>query len=256
MKKPRVLVTNDDGIDCFFLHVLVEALKEHFTVVVVAPKTEQSWVSKSMSRYRTVKVEKFEGLNCPAWSVDGTPGDCVNIALGNLLDEKPDVVASGINVGYNTSLPLIICSGTIAGASEGALWGLPALAFSIVVPKEIFNSVKSQNGHVDKEFETSLRTAASISTKFTIEHTSKTPEDVIVHNVNFPYPVTISTPIEHTIPDRRGIGGLFKHIGEDTYQFSFAQSKRLNTSEKLTDYDCVNQGSISYSLLNFSKISC
>ncbi len=256
MKKPGVLVTNDDGIGCFFLQVLVEALKEHFTVVVAAPKSEQSWVSKSMSRYRTVKVEKFEGFNCPAWSIDGTPSDCVNIALSNLLGEKPDVVVSGINVGYNTSLPLIMCSGTIAGASEGALWGLPAFAFSIVVPKKIFNSIKEQNGQVDKEFETSLRTAASISTQFTIEHASKTPEDIIVHNVNFPYLVTNGTPIEHTIPDVRGTGGLFKHIGEDTFQFSFDQSKRLNTSGKLTDRDCVNQGSISYSPLNFSKIGC
>jgi 5'-nucleotidase len=254
MQKPRVLVTNDDGVGCFFLQVLVEALKEHFTVVAVAPKSEQSWVSKSMSRYRTVRVEKFEGLNCPAWSVDGTPSDCVNIALGNLLDEKPDVVVSGINVGYNTSIPLIMCSGTIAGASEGALWGIPAFAFSIVVPKEIFNSVKSQNGHVDKEFETSLRTAASISTQLTIEHINKTQKGLIVHNVNFPYPVDNGTPIEHTVPDDRGIGGLFKQISEDTYQFSYDQSKRLNNSGKLTDRDCVNQGSISYTPLNYSNI--
>lgn len=256
MKKPRVLVTNDDGVSCFFLHVLVKALIEHFSVVVVAPKTEQSWVSKSMSRYRTVKVEKYEGLGCPAWSVDGTPSDSVNIALGNLLDGKPDVVASGINVGYNTSYPLIMCSGTIAGASEGALWGLPALAFSLVVPKDIFDSVKANNGRVNKDFETSLRTAASIATKFTIEQASKRPSNIVVHNINFPYPVINSTPIVHTVPDSRGTGGLFEDKGDGIYQFTFDQSKRPHSSGKLSDRDCVNQGSISYSTLNFSNICC
>ena len=255
MKKPRVLVTNDDGISCFFLQVLVEALHEHFSVVVVAPKSEQSWVSKAMSRYRTVKVEKHEGLSCPAWSVDGTPSDCVNIALGNLLEEKPDIVASGINVGYNTTLPLIMCSGTVAGASEGALWGLPAIAFSLVVPKEIFDKIKAQSGHFNKEFEISLRTAASISARFTLEQVNKPTKELIVHNVNFPYPVANSTPIVDTVPDSRGIGGLFNHIGGGIYQFTYNQSKCSRSTGKLTDRDCVNQGFISYSILNFSKIS-
>ena len=254
MEKPKVLVTNDDGIDCFFLQVLVEALKEHFTVFVAAPKSEQSCVSKSMSRYRMVKIEKYTGFDCSAWSVDGTPSDCINIALGNLLNEKPDIVVSGINVGYNTSLPLILSSGTIAGASEGALWGLPAFAFSIVVPKEIFNNVKRHNDHVDENFETSLRTAASISTQLTIEHIDKTLNALIVYNVNFPFPVVKDTTIKHTVPDGRGIGSLFKHIGEGTYQFVFNQSNRINTSGKLTDRDCVNQGFISYTTLNFSSI--
>lgn len=253
MKKPTVLVTNDDGVGCFFLHALVAALQEHFSVIVAAPKSEQSWISKGMSRYRSVKVEKYNDLACPAWSVDGTPSDSVNIALGNLLDEKPDIIVSGINVGYNTTLPLILCSGTVAGAVEGAFWGLPALAFSLVVPRDIFDQVKANNGRYNEEFESTLRTAATLSAEFTLKLAGKPENDLIVHNINFPYPLTENTPIKHTFPEIRGLGGFFQDTGNGTYQFSYHHSLDSLPEGNFTDRQCINEGSISYSILNYSK---
>ena len=102
----RLLVTNDDGIGCVFLHELVRALiaADH-QVFVVAPKIEQSWTGASKSRHRPVRSESADlGLRCPTWIVDGTPSDCVNIGIDHLLPEPPEAVLSGINVGLNASL--------------------------------------------------------------------------------------------------------------------------------------------------------
>ena len=126
--KPLALVTNDDGIDSAFLHRLVEALAKDFEVAVAAPAFEQSWIGRAISRRTEVEVIPSPShfpSGVQAWAVSGTPTDCVNIALGNLLDRQPDIVVSGINIGFNTTETLILCSGTIAGAMEGAQWGLP-----------------------------------------------------------------------------------------------------------------------------------
>src|ERR1039457_6206995 len=126
----RLLVTNDDGITSPFLHELIAALKTAgHELYVVAPLKEQSWTSASKTRNRPVKSTACDhGFNCPTWTVDGTPSDCVNIAIAHLLPVKVEGVVSGINVGFNCSLGFILASGTVAGAWEGALHGLPALA--------------------------------------------------------------------------------------------------------------------------------
>src|SRR4051812_42654529 len=109
----RLLVTNDDGIDCVFLHELIFALKSAGHVLqVVAPVTEQSWSGASKTRSRPVKSAVVDrGFGCPTWTVDGTPSDCVNIALAHLLPRSKtgpradsaevDGVVSGINIGFN-----------------------------------------------------------------------------------------------------------------------------------------------------------
>ena len=100
--KPHALVTNDDGIESAFLHRLVEALLPDFQVSVAAPAFEQSWIGRAISRRREVEVIQSPSIfpsGVDAWAISGTPTDCVNIALGNLLPKLPDIVISGINIG-------------------------------------------------------------------------------------------------------------------------------------------------------------
>ena len=119
--KPHALVTNDDGIDSIFLHRLVDALLPDFRVSVAAPAFEQSWIGRAVSRHREVEVLQSPALfpeGVDAWAISGTPTDCVNIALGNLVQGPVDIVLSGINIGFNTTETLILSSGTVAGASS------------------------------------------------------------------------------------------------------------------------------------------
>lgn len=123
-----ILVTNDDGIDSTGLKALVEALKEMDDVRVVAPDRERSAVSHALTLHRPLRVVESK----PGWfEVDGTPADCVHLAIKTLLDKEPWLIASGINKGGNLGDD-IIYSGTVAGAVEAVLLGYQSFAISLV----------------------------------------------------------------------------------------------------------------------------
>lgn len=134
MNLPKVLVTNDDGIDVHGLTILVEALADIADVYVVAPKEEQSGKSHSITFMREVTPQERDVKGAvAAWVLDGTPADCVMWAIDYLKDEEgitPDFVISGINLGYNTGLAAYY-SGTVAGAREGAINGIRSIALSV-----------------------------------------------------------------------------------------------------------------------------
>lgn len=125
----NILVTNDDGIESQGIEALSQALSQLGTVVVVAPKTEQSAVSRSITFRTPLRIEKRESPVDLSFAVTGTPADCVFVALHHLLEGKPDLLVSGINTGPNLGDD-ILYSGTVAGALEGALNGVPSIAIS------------------------------------------------------------------------------------------------------------------------------
>ncbi len=128
----RALVTNDDGILADGIRTLAAELSTLGEVVVVAPDRERSATGHAITVLRPLRVEKIAipGLDVEAWAVDGTPSDCVKLAVEALLDRRPDVVVSGINRGPNLGTD-VLYSGTVSAAIEGAICGLPALAVSV-----------------------------------------------------------------------------------------------------------------------------
>ena len=125
---PLILVTNDDGIHSPGLIALSVAMKELGKVFIIAPDRERSAVSHSLTLHRPLKVEN---LRQDVFSIDGTPTDCVILAISKLLPERPALVASGINRGGNLGGD-ITYSGTVSGAIEGTLLGIPSFAISLV----------------------------------------------------------------------------------------------------------------------------
>jgi 5'-nucleotidase len=127
--RPLFLLSNDDGVDAIGLRTLREALRAVGTVVVCAPAVEQSGTSHAITLHRPLRLlEEEPGI----YSVDGTPADCVYVAVhaeGRLLPRRPDVVVSGLNHGLNLGNDTFY-SGTVAAAREGALKGIPGLAVS------------------------------------------------------------------------------------------------------------------------------
>ena len=123
----RILVTNDDGIRSDGLETLAVALEELGDVVAVAPLLESSAISHSLTLRRPLRLERIAPQR---FAVDGTPADCINVAIAKVLGELPDVVVSGINRGANVGDD-VFYSGTIAGAMEAALLGIPSLAISL-----------------------------------------------------------------------------------------------------------------------------
>jgi 5'-nucleotidase len=124
---PRILVTNDDGYFSPGIEALAAALRAIGEVIVVAPHAEASAVGHSLTLRRPLRIEK---ISPQVYSVDGTPTDCVNIAIDEIMEERPDLVVSGINKGLNVGDD-VTYSGTVAGAFEAALLGFPGIAVSL-----------------------------------------------------------------------------------------------------------------------------
>lgn len=254
----KLLVTNDDGIDSRFLHELIAALKNAgHDLYIVAPLHEQSWTGASKTRSRPVQSATCDrGFGCPTWTVDGTPADCVNIAIAHLLPHKVEGVVSGINVGYNCSLGFILSSGTVAGAWEGALHGLPAIALSQDVPEDTYYYLKEHGGQPDEALLTTLRTSAAHSARLASELLPKTPpRSFIVHNVNFPLQSRPDTPVKRTVPAQFFVPGLFSPADADgRHKLIWCEGENVSPPEPLNDITCVESGWISHSVVDYRKL--
>jgi len=131
----RILLTNDDGVSFYGIHALVNAFYLEHEVIVVAPAEERSGFSHSVTIFSPFSYSgagsKIPVKNIEAYAVNGTPADCVKLAILHLLkDRLPDLIISGINSGPNLGQD-IMYSGTVGAASEGVLLGIPSIAISL-----------------------------------------------------------------------------------------------------------------------------
>ena len=131
VKETLILITNDDGIYSAGILQLKNALQKIGTVTVVAPLVEKSAVGHAITLSDPLRVMEVErDGNFFGFAVNGTPADCVKLGCRCILEHKPDLVVSGINLGPNTATN-IIYSGTVSAAAEGAIMGIPSFAVSI-----------------------------------------------------------------------------------------------------------------------------
>ena len=140
----RILVTNDDGVFSEGIRLLAEALGEVGKVTVVAPDREQSASGHSLTLHRPLRLQRVRE---DWYTVDGTPTDCVNLAvLGLMKDEPPDLIVSGINFGLNLGDD-VTYSGTVSATFEGSLLGIPSVAFSQEVAEDFSFADASRFAH-------------------------------------------------------------------------------------------------------------
>ncbi len=132
MSKPIILVTNDDGVMAPGIRNLIQFMKEIGEVVVVAPNKPQSGMGHAVTISNPLRLEKIS-KDSPTleYSCNGTPVDCVKIAVNRVLKQKPDLIVSGINHGSNSSIN-VIYSGTMSAAIEGAMENIPSIGFSLL----------------------------------------------------------------------------------------------------------------------------
>lgn len=226
MAKPRILITNDDGIHADGIKALEAALMPLGEVFVVAPEAEMSGASHSLTLARPLRIRRIDDHH---WTVDGTPTDCVVMALNKILppDMPPDICCSGINHGPNLGDDASY-SGTVAGAMEATILGVPGIAFSLAVSRE-------------PDFRESAKIAASITERAL---STGLPAGTLL-NVNVPRGVPTGTRIttqgfktarpvisEHTDPR----GKLYYWIGEVRNGFR---------AEGGTDFEAIDAGLVS-----------
>jgi len=161
----KILLSNDDGYQAPGLQALADALCTIGDIVVVAPDQDRSGASNSLTLVNPLRARTMENGFI---RVDGTPTDCVHLAITGLLEVEPDLVVSGVNAGPNMGDD-VLYSGTVAAATEGRFLGLPAIAVSM-------------NSHEPEHFETGARVALELVQRLVREPLA---ENVIL-NVNVP----------------------------------------------------------------------
>lgn len=250
----KILITNDDGIDSPFLLPLVETLAKAHELIVAAPAREQSWIGKAMSRRGSVDMQVRNDFPCQAYSLDGTPSDCVNIALGHLFTEKPDLAISGINIGHNAGLSFIASSGTIGGALEASLQNVPAIAASMYLDPQLFEIACKRDRPLPDSLRGHICQAATILERFARDvFDAQGARYGQVHSLNFP----CSNLDEATIKPARAAqtlsSSLFERDG-DQFHFAYKPLETLDADDAPTDRNLVHAGEITHTIIDYTAI--
>jgi len=168
----RILLTNDDGIMADGIYEIARELEKNYEVIIVAPETQKSAQSHAITLHKPliIKEVKLEGIKSTAYSISGTPADCVRAGIEAIIQDKIDLVVSGINLGLNCGMD-IIYSGTVSAAVEANIYNIP----SIAVSAEWMNGTSN------------YLIAAKYATKVIEETKSKIMDTNIVLNLNTPY---------------------------------------------------------------------
>ena len=207
----KALISNDDGITASGILAAKKAVENLCDTCVIAPETQQSGIGHALTLYEPLRVNKYilkDGSL--GYGVSGTPTDAVTIGLFQLLDEKPDIMISGINTGFNLGQAELTTSGTLGAAIEAASFGIPTIAISQEV---IRDDIKFENGEIEIDFDFAGKMLNKIS-KIVLK--KGLPEGIDLLNVNIPEnPVNeefevvklgkrMYTPIMHKRLDPRG----------------------------------------------------
>lgn len=225
-EKPRILITNDDGYHSEGIIELENALREIGDVYVVAPASEMSGASHSLTLARPLRIRRIDERH---WTVDGTPTDCVTLALNQILpfEERPHICASGINHGANLGDDATY-SGTVAGALESTILGVPGLAFSLVVNR---NQDFTESAKIAKQLtEKALKEGLPDGTLLNINIPKGTPKGIHITKQGFKNARPVIS--EHTDPR----GKLYYWIGEVREGFH---------AEGGTDFEAIDEGFVS-----------
>ena len=208
---PHILLTNDDGYDSPLLLPTIAALRELGDLTIAVPESEQSWRAKSMTRVDPVTVKNITLGGLPAYTISGTPADCVNLAIYNLMENKPDCVVSGTNIGGNIGLSYLLSSGTVGACIEGNIAGVPGLALSQHLTSEIFQGWVKQRAFAPKTLAHLQALIHDLIPQVWADLGPSLTQELVTWNINFPY-----EPLENAIKHTR--------LGQSFYNQCFQRS--------------------------------
>lgn len=238
----KALISNDDGVTASGILACKKAVENLCETYVVAPETQQSGIGHALTLYEPLRVNEYTLKDGSiGYGVSGTPTDAVTIALFEIMDEKPDIMISGINTGYNLGQAELTTSGTLGAAIEAASFGIPTIAISQEVTRD---DIKFENGENQVDFDFAEKMLNKIS-KIVLK--KGLPDGIDLLNVNIPEnPVNdeievvklghrMYTPVIDTRQDPRGkeyywIGGEAydeDEPGSDGYELKKAHKTTL-----------------------------
>jgi 5'-nucleotidase len=239
-----ILLTNDDGIHSPALVPFALALRELGRVEVVVPDRERSWIGKAITRHDPVEVVEIEREGIAMFAATGYPADCTQIGAHSLFDETPDLVVSGINIGYNHGLAFMMSSGTVGAAAEAWISGLPAVAVSAGTVDEPWGEW-SQWVWEDEARQMWERLAGLAVPLIAALLEHGPPEDADVVSINMPGRADPSTPKRITSLARIGYDRLFAPMGGGRFRHEFGGGFRELAGLDGSDVEAAGERAIS-----------
>jgi 5'-nucleotidase len=245
-----ILLTNDDGYKSAGFLPLLKELSKEFSVVAVTPDREKSWIGKAITTKKVLKVRRVKRDGFEIATTNGTPADCVQIGLYNILDSFPKMVVSGINQGANVGHARILSSGTVGAAMEASIEGVKSIASSLRIPLE----VKKKTNLFDPKNYWLFEDASKITAKIIKILMEKEFDDgVDLFSVNVPPGATIDSDIEITRPFKEAYGKLF-HETDDGFVLTTPRLEFKNLQEG-TDLKALSEGKISLTPISLALFS-
>ncbi len=236
--KPKIMLTNDDGITSTGLWAAYEALAPIADVTVVAPATQQSAVGRSISIFEPIRATRVTMNGVPAYSVGGKPTDAVIIGLF-ALRLNPVLVVSGINIGENLSYESIMTSGTVGAALEASNQGVPSLAFSLQVEDQ--GDKFDDPSQVTDRFSDAKKAVREICEKIL---THGFPENAHVINVNIPTPVRGGYEITR-LAEKLFYTGVEERFDPRGRPYYWIDGPLYEDAEEGTDVHAIQKGNVS-----------
>jgi 5'-nucleotidase len=247
MPMTDILVTNDDGYKSAGFVPLIKELSKTYSVTAVVPDRGRSWIGKAITTKKELRLKKttYEGVDM--FLLDGTPADCVQIGLYDVVDTRPKLVISGINIGLNIGQARTLSSGTIGAAIEGSIDGVRSLAASLSIPMNIRDDLTDFYTPASFKY---FENAAQITTKIASILIIKAFNNVDLFSLNIPFNATVTTPLEITTLYKTRYGRLFHKKGSKfLHQTPPVEYKNI---EERTDLKALNENKISLSPMNIS----
>lgn len=212
----HILLTNDDSHASPLFRFAIDILKPFGQVTIVVPKEEQSWTGKSMSRFKPLILDEIRLQDDTAYCLDGTPADCANVGVYHTCAQRPDLVVSGINMGLNTGLSFFFSSGTIGACLEANIAGVPAIALSQGLEREVFIEW-TEHRQMPEDIVVGLREQTTVllgrvfQKLFAREDFFSQP---VTWNVNLPYTAAPDWEIVPTVLGHTMYGSCFNKVGD------------------------------------------
>jgi 5'-nucleotidase len=236
-----IMLTNDDGIDSPALVPFARALQGLGDVGVVAPAGERSWIAKAITRHQEVHVEVVERDGLEVHAVSGFPADCTQLGVHALFGRRPDLVVSGINIGYNHGAAFMLSSGTIGAAIEGWISGVPSIAVSAGTVgdwDQWSEWIRSQAA--DEAWSRLAEVAAGLVGAVAAAY----PSGADVISINLPSDADTTTERRITTLGRVGYDRLFSSNGGGVYGHRFGGLRWMGGVDG-TDIEAAREGAIS-----------
>ena len=248
----HILLTNDDSYDSPLFHILYDVLKQQgHSLTCIMPATEQSWKSKSMTRFGKLKLEEQNIDGRSFHTFEGSPAGCVNFGIYKLCSSKPDLVVSGINMGYNVSLSYILSSGTIGAAMEGYLAGFPSLSLSQQLIPDLYKHWNKKRSFPEDACKHLKEQVLKV-----LDKASSSLPEILANKelwaLEMPYQLSENWDILKSLPSKAHYGSAF--IENEDGSFSHCSPRLENDKDPKSDINIMHSGHVAFNRLNFRSL--